>query len=576
VCHGVPELLIGPIGRCAQETMPIIMSKAGAAAALQHTITKHRVHVSGHDDGGTSRSSLRMSQTQQSVGRQSKSIVPATCWVEAANRAQTPGLQEAQNAEQRRDEWSQRLNRVIGIAIVLNTVMLGLETDLAPDSADAEDRILWIVSESLFILVFLVEIPLRMYLERWRWPWSPWNWIDVTVLTLAIVETWILAFLEAGGRLQVIALVRIVRLVRLVRVVRLIRMFRALYVTVMAFKEALSGLFYICIIMVGGVYVCAIFMTAAVGRSDLRYLELGNISGSERFGSVLRSMYSLFELMTLEGWQQVGRPLVAEQPFMAIFFFGFIMIFTFGLLNMVVAVVVEKTLLQARRLEQLDTDQMQKEVARELEQMRLAFIACDVNHDNMIDRDEFASALQETNLESPKGRLLVCLDRLGIPTDDALTLFDILDSDASGELSMQEFLNGCARVLGASDPLWDQLATHALVLGLKRQFQDFRKEVKETLSRATSPSVEAVSRCDDGAGSPCGNLSPQLVGCARFDLKSRSGASPEDQPTRRRKLEDEFVPKTEHQRVLQEQRVMQERLEKVERQLLICLEQRQC
>merc|ERR1712173_90399 len=114
----------------------------------------------------------------------------------------------------------------------------------------------------------------------------------------------------------------------------------------------------------------------------------------------------------------------------------------------------------------------------------------------MIDRGEFAAAMDET----PKGKLVVCLDRLGIPTDDALSLFDILDSDASGELSMQEFLHGCARVLGASDPRVDQLHTHALVLGLKRQFKDFRREVKEAVSRAASPSVESISGGDDVGG----------------------------------------------------------------------------
>ena len=42
----------------------------------------------------------------------------------------------------------------------------------------------------------------------------------------------------------------------------------------------------------------------------------------DRFGSIPRSMYSLFELMTLEGWDEVGRPIVMAEPAMSIFLFG--------------------------------------------------------------------------------------------------------------------------------------------------------------------------------------------------------------------------------------------------------------
>jgi len=452
------------------------MNKTGAAAALQHMITKHNEF--DFDDRGA-------------WGGGPRTIVPPTVLLEHGRKRNCEDEDSTQDEAARiaLEKRQTQLNKVIGVVIILNTIMLGLETDLANSNDPPEDRIFWILMESIFIIIFLAEIVIRMEMERRKWPCSLWNWLDVFLVLLAIVETWILNFVEKGGRLRVIGLLRIIRLIRLVRVVRLIRMFRALYVTVMAFKEALSGLVYICIIMVGGVYVCAIFMTAVVGRSELSELELGGISGAERFGSILRSMYSLFELMTLEGWQLVGRPLVQAEPAMAVFFFAYIMIFTFGLLNMVVAVVVEKTLLQAKRLEKMEHEIVQQEAAKQLELMRDAFVECDINHDGMIDREEFAESMTrgsnghtDTNNQSA---LAACFERLQIPTDDALTLFDILDSDASGELSMTEFLNGCARVMGATDPLWDQLATHALVLGLKKQFQEFQQEVMRAVSKST-------------------------------------------------------------------------------------------
>jgi len=385
------------------------------------------------------------------------------------------------------------LNKVVAAVIVVNTIFLGLETDYSDPNSPAKDRIFWILVESIMIIIFTAEIVVRMYIERCHWPCSLWNWLDFCIVIVSVVETWILNFMEESGRLRVMGLLRCVRMLRLVRVFRLLRMFSPLYTTVMAFKEALSGLFYIGLIMLLGIYVCAIFITAVVGRGDMRELQLGTITGLERFGTVIRSMYSLFELITLEGWVDVARPIIEQTPAMAFFFFFFIIMFTFVLLQMVVAVVVEKTLLSAKKCQQGAAEMKSARVAEELEKMREAFVECDINQDETIDRDEFAEAMSATNTD---GKLKACFEALDIPTDDALTLFDILDADVSGQLNMQEFLNGVARVLGASDPLWDHLATHAVMTSLRKQFQEFHQHVRQAMAKRpkllTISSMEAL------------------------------------------------------------------------------------
>lgn len=355
--------------------------------------------------------------------------------------------------------------------------LFGPRNGLTNTSSPAKDRIFWIMVESIMIIIFAAEVLVRMYFERWRWLCSAWNWLDLVLVVLSIVETWVMNFIEDSGRLRMLGLMRSVRMVRLARVFRLLRFFSPLFTTVMAFKEAVSGLLFICGIMVLGIYVCAIFITCVVGRSEMRELELGGITGAERFGSVMSSMYSLFELITLEGWVEVARPIVEQQPAMAFFFVSFILMFTFGLLQMVVAVVVEKTLQSAKRSKIMSAEKVQSEVSEQLEKMRELFVECDTNQDETIDRNEFAAAMANT---SSDGKLKACFEALGIPTDDALALFDVLDADVSGQLNMQEFLSGVARVLGASDPLWDHLATHALMMGLRKQFKELHHRIRNT------------------------------------------------------------------------------------------------
>merc|ERR1712110_725345 len=101
-------------------------------------------------------------------------------------------------------------------------------------------------------------------------------------------DTWILQFVEQSPnrKLNMLTLLRIARLIRLVRVVRLMRMFRGVYVTVMAFKDAVANIGYIGILMVGSLYICAIFTTSTIGRDEqLREMDMGGYTGAERFGT---------------------------------------------------------------------------------------------------------------------------------------------------------------------------------------------------------------------------------------------------------------------------------------------------
>lgn len=515
------------------------MGKSGHAAAVKRTDRldedegKERVsRHSNKDKGEKQRASAQLLMENVPIATSTSRPAPSVGWGETGAADEEAGAAGVVNAEDNvdesrktlehqmedldhrisdldhqadadksdRDEQEQKLNKCIGIVIVVNTLMMGLELDYGPaDGAPASDRVPWLVIESFIVLIFMTEIGIRVYWERQDWIRSTWNWCDLGICVAAVVETWILPFVNSGNQgLQMLTLLRIFRLVRLIRVVRLVRMFRALYISVMAFKAALSSIFYICIIMVMGLFICAIFTTSTIGRNEeLKVLEMGvGITGWDRFGSVARSMYSLFELMTLEGWEQVGRPLVMKEPYMAIFLFAFIMIFTFGILNMIVAMVVEKTLMQARHVEESSQKELMHQVAEELKNMKLVFLQMDDDQSGQITKDELVSALQDNE------KVQECFKTLGVPVRDAETLFSILDADCSDSLTVEELLEGLARIRGATDPDWDQLAMYATVRNLSRQVQQLHNEVRDVINQAPTasstptPAGNAVERSE--------------------------------------------------------------------------------
>merc|ERR1719420_19079 len=100
-------------------------------------------------------------------------------------------------------------------------------------------------------------------------------------------------------------------------------------------------------------YVCGILMTLIIGNNDDIYDDYKKLSGGwdhrERFGTVGRSMFTLFQVLTLENWSNgVVRHVLTNQPHLALFFFTYLMLTSYGLLNLVVGVIVEGTLAEAK------------------------------------------------------------------------------------------------------------------------------------------------------------------------------------------------------------------------------------
>lgn len=371
----------------------------------------------------------------------------------------------------------QTLNKVIGVTIVLNAVVMGLELDYGPTSLDVSPSEVWgwLIVESVFVVIFIVEWVLRLAWEGRQWRKSPWNILDCVVLFIAMCDIWVLPFVVrvGSGGLQVVTLIKFARLVRLLRVLRLVRMFRALHVTIMAFKSAMTGLVYIGSITVLGLFMCAIFTTAAIGKNeDLKTIELGLATAEERFGTIPHSMYSLFEIMTLEGWTEVARPLVMAKPGLGIFMCGFIMVFTFGLMNMIVANVVDRTIAESKKLDELTDKQIARKVVEELTHLKIAFQQIDADQSGTINRTEFLDLVQQ-----PQSEARVILEALNVPCSDATALFNILDADNDNCVTLEELIQGVARLKGANNPEWDMLSLHSQVRVVARDVQEMRTEM---------------------------------------------------------------------------------------------------
>ncbi len=87
-------------------------------------------------------------------------------------------------------------------------------------------------------------------------------------------------------------------------------------------------------------YVSAVLATKLFGESAPEY-----------FGSLSAALFTLFQVMTVEGWPDIARAVMAQSPYAWIFFVVYLLIATFMVLNLFIAVVVNA--MQSRVAEDL-------------------------------------------------------------------------------------------------------------------------------------------------------------------------------------------------------------------------------
>ncbi|NUM68893.1 ion transporter [candidate division KSB1 bacterium] len=222
---------------------------------------------------------------------------------------------------------STRTQHFITAVIVLNAITLGLET--SAEAMAAFGPVLLAI-DRLALLIFVVELTAKISVYRLRFFTSGWNWFDFVIVGISLVP--------GAGNLSVLRAFRIFRVLRLFSVVPKLRS------VVQALLAAIP--------------------------SGARFAEW--------FGTIGRSMYSLFEIMTFDNWSSgIVRPVMAVYPWAWVFFLPFIVVTSFAVLNLFIAIIVntmqaqhEAELQQERRDERTEWLAGNSELAQEITELR--------------------------------------------------------------------------------------------------------------------------------------------------------------------------------------------------------------
>jgi len=218
---------------------------------------------------------------------------------------------------------SDKVQISITALIVINAIVLGLET--SPSVVLSYGSLLSLL-DTVILAVFIIEIAIKMAYRGLGFFKNGWNVFDFLVVSIALIP--------ASGPFAV------VRALRILRVLRLLSMVPQMRTVVQAFIMAIPGMLSIVALILLIFYVSAVLATNLFGQDFPVW-----------FGHIGRSMYSLFQIMTLESWSMgIVRPIMELYPYAWVFFVPFILLTSFAVINLFIGVIVDSMQSQHRQV----------------------------------------------------------------------------------------------------------------------------------------------------------------------------------------------------------------------------------
>lgn len=197
--------------------------------------------------------------------------------------------------------------------IIINAIILGLETsELVMANFGKYLKII----DYIILKIFIIEIILRLYLYRLSFFLRPWSVFDFIIVGIALIPA-----TESFSAL---------RALRVLRVLRLLSTISSMRKVIEGLLSAIPGIMSVASIMVIFFYVFAVIGTHLYGNTF-----------PEWFGSLGKTMFTLFQVMTLESWSMgIVRPVMEQHPSAWAFFILYILVTTFTMLNLFIAIIV--------------------------------------------------------------------------------------------------------------------------------------------------------------------------------------------------------------------------------------------
>jgi voltage-gated sodium channel len=240
---------------------------------------------------------------------------------------------------------SQGGKNAVLILILLNALLMGAET--YPYVSENHGALLAVL-DKLILVLFSIEIVVRLYAagSLKKYVSDPWNLFDVAVVGVS--------WLPIGG-----SYVSVARLLRVLRVLRAATIFPQLRKLVSTLLKSIPAMGHIGLLLAILLYGYGVVGTVLFSETV-----------PEFFPTLHRSILTLFQVVTLEGWNEILFACLEHHPYSWIYFVSFIFLGTFITFNLFVGVIIENMEKARDEEDKVEEEAFEKKVLTELAELR--------------------------------------------------------------------------------------------------------------------------------------------------------------------------------------------------------------
>lgn len=377
-------------------------------------------------------------------------------------------------------------NSFVAVVAILNVFALGLETDLGCFLCDPSERVSTFAGiDLIFAVLFGLELVVRMAVgqkdfilsqRRIKVRGSALRLPDVVnLLDILLVLSRVAGMLTSSSSgmvyIKLLSMLRVFRVAAVFESFRLDPRFREIVLIVLVSRSCAKVLLCFVVLATPVIWATAILMTVAVGQSDeaeaiVDYSDV-EFTVSDFWGTVPRSAFTLFQILTLDRWSSVlCAPVFREYPGLYILVFSFLGIGVLALANLIISIVVSNTCSCAKMLQE---EELKEKVAikkKVMESLRLIFAEGDEDRSGELDEEELDHTRENEEVQDR-------LQMLGIPLSDLEWVFRLFseNSEKPGDVPISKFFRGCSRIQGP-----------AMANDLQSMSVDFERNIKRTVT----------------------------------------------------------------------------------------------
>eukprot|EP00929_Paragymnodinium_shiwhaense_P074750 TRINITY_DN38258_c1_g2_i1.p1 TRINITY_DN38258_c1_g2~~TRINITY_DN38258_c1_g2_i1.p1 ORF type:complete len:731 (-),score=147.44 TRINITY_DN38258_c1_g2_i1:556-2748(-) len=365
----------------------------------------------------------------------------------------------------RRILLSPTFDAIIGVIILMNAVSVGIEQTIRLKNGDTA---VMEVIETLFLCIYIVELGSRFFAFGVKCFIDQWVLLDILLVAVGVISAWLLEPIfksteDLEEQLGPLMVLRSLRLLRLARTLRLLVKFREMWILVRGLLSSGSTMFYTLLMLTTILYVFSCISMEIItnhpkatgDEPDADFVEIVAMS----FPDLPTTMLTLSQFITLDNAVYVYAPLIKLDPLLAPFFLTMVVVLSIVLMNLVTAVIVNSAMEQAMQDKEMLKVHQAAEKKKLVKTIREVFERLDEDNSGEVSRDEIATICDEDRD--------VLQELMG--SADPVEIFDALDVDGSGDLGIEEFIDGIWQVSISKAPIE--------VKRMERQVEVMRKQL---------------------------------------------------------------------------------------------------